>query len=477
MTQNSYRYIPPRPPMWFNMAWLGGIGALIGFLTAQGDFSQMPPYMALGAAIFSMMTVSIISLGDNKTLGDYLIIGGSLVALLLMLGLAVASISLGQPAVGSGNQNMVAYTTASLTSVAAVTLVLFWVNRSLVGYGTAALFLVLGWGFIGFSYGVLMAVVGFFMGRMVLWLSSGDYRLNLPPYANRGEVLWFYSFRVICGVIFIFLITPIIILIPLSFNQEPYFSFTSGMLSLDPDAYSTRWYKDILINGMAAPEAISGWWSDMWQNAQWIRSIKNSFFIGICATILSTSIGTLAAIGLSRAEMPYRRSIMALLISPMIVPLVITASGMFYFFSGIGLATTYTGLILAHAVLGTPFVIITVTATLVGFDDSLTRAAANMGAGPITTFFKIQMPLILPGVVSGGLFAFITSFDEVVVALQLAGVEQRTIPRQMFSGIREQISPTILAVATILVIISIMLLTTIEVLRRRSERMRGLSPA
>ena len=168
---------------------------------------------------------------------------------------------------------------------------------------------------------------------------------------------------------------------------------------------------------------------------------------------------------------------MAILISPMIVPLVITASGLFYFFSNVGLAKTYTGLILAHAALGTPFVIITVTATLVSFDQSLVRAAANMGAGPVRTFFKVQMPLILPGVISGALFAFITSFDEVVVVLQLADVKQRTIPRQMFSGIREQISPTILAVATILVIISIGLLTAVELLRRRSERMRGITPS
>jgi putative spermidine/putrescine transport system permease protein len=161
----------------------------------------------------------------------------------------------------------------------------------------------------------------------------------------------------------------------------------------------------------------------------------------------------------------------------MIVPLVITASGLFFFFSDIGVAKTYFGLILAHAALGTPFVIITVTATLSGFDKSLTRAAASMGANPLTTFFKVQMPLILPGVISGGLFAFITSFDEVVAVLQLADVKQRTIPRQMFSGIREQISPTILAVATILVVISIFLLTTVELLRRRSERLRGVDPS
>ena len=133
-------------------------------------------------------------------------------------------------------------------------------------------------------------------------------------------------------------------------------------------------------------------------------------------------------------------------------------------------------MILAHAALGIPFVIITVTATLVGFDHSLTRAAANMGATPTQTFFKVQMPLILPGVVSGGLFAFITSFDEVVVVLFVGAAAQKTLPWQMFTGLREQISPTILAAATVLVAISIVLLATVEMLRRRSERLRGLSP-
>lgn len=301
--------------------------------------------------------------------------------------------------------------------------------------------------------------------------------MSLPIYAGWGERLWYYTFRAICGLIFLFLITPIIVVIPLSFNVEPYFSFTSGMLTLDPDAFSLRWYKDIFTNGMRNPDATTGWWADSWNNAQWLRSMRNSFFIGICATLISTSIGTLAAVGLARSEMPYKNQIMALLISPMIVPLVITAAGAFKAFSMLGLAYTYSGIILAHAVLGTPFVIITVTATLVGFDQSLVRAAQSMGATPFRTFFKVQMPLIMPGVISGALFAFITSFDEVVVVIQLAAAEQRTIPRQMFSGIREQISPTILAVATILVIISISLLATLELIRRRSERLRGLSPS
>jgi putative spermidine/putrescine transport system permease protein len=121
-------------------------------------------------------------------------------------------------------------------------------------------------------------------------------------------------------------------------------------------------------------------------------------------------------------------------------------------------------------------VIITVTATLVGFDHSLSRASASLGASPTRTFFKVIMPLILPGVISGALFAFVTSFDEVVVVLFVAGFDQQTIPRQMWNGIREQISPAILSVATILVIVSIALLTAVELLRRRSERLRGMSP-
>ena len=300
---------------------------------------------------------------------------------------------------------------------------------------------------------------------------------QLPPYTSTGERIWHYTFRVICGLVFMFLMLPILVVLPLSFNVSPYFSFTEGMLAFDPEAYSLRWYKDILTNGMKIPDAPFDWaWiSDTWNNSQWMRAIRNSFFIGICATLLSTALGTLAAIGLSREEMPYRRLIMSILISPMIVPLVITAAGMFFFYSKVQLSQTYIGVIMAHAVLGTPFVIITVTATLVGFDKSLVRAANSLGAGPITTFFRVQMPLIIPGVISGGLFAFITSFDEVVAVLFLASPEQRTIPRQMWSGIREQISPTILAVATLLVILSVILLTVIELLRRRSDRLRGVT--
>jgi putative spermidine/putrescine transport system permease protein len=302
--------------------------------------------------------------------------------------------------------------------------------------------------------------------------------MALPSYATPLEKLWYWTFRVICGLVFLFLMAPILIVIPLSFNAEPYFTFTEKMLALDPDGYSLRWYDLLLTFGMQAPEAPrdAAWWGDVWRNATWVNAAKNSVIIGVFSTLLATVLGTVAALGLSRPEMPYRRAIMAVLLSPMIVPIIITATGLFFFYSMTGLANSYLGVILAHATLGIPFVIITVTATLVGFDQSLTRAAASLGAPPTTTFFRITMPLILPGVISGALFAFVTSFDEVVVVLFVAAHDQQTIPRQMWNGIREQISPAILSVATILVVVSIALLTTVELLRRRSERLRGVTP-
>ncbi len=277
-----------------------------------------------------------------------------------------------------------------------------------------------------------------------------------PLHATRSERAWYYTFRTLCVLIFIFLVGPIFVIIPLSFNELPYFTFTPEMLAFDPAGYSTKWYQEFFTE-------------DSWQ-----RAVQNSFLIAVFATLISTFLGTLAALGLSRPEMPFRKTIMALLISPMIVPLIISAAGMYFFYARIGLASTHIGVILAHAALGIPFVIITVTATLVGFDHSLTRAAASLGSSPTRTFFVVIVPLILPGVISGALLAFITSFDEVVVVLFVGSVEQRTIPWKMFSGIREEIRPTILAVATLLVVVSIILLTMVELLRRRSERLRGI---
>jgi putative spermidine/putrescine transport system permease protein len=282
--------------------------------------------------------------------------------------------------------------------------------------------------------------------------------MALPLHATTGERVWHYTFLTICVAIFLFLIIPILVIIPLSFNAQPYFTFTPEMLSFDPEGYSTKWYEKFF------------------NDPGWQKAVKNSLSIAISSTIISTFLGTLAALGLSQKDFPFKATIMGILISPMIVPLIISATGMYFFYAKIGLSGTYWGVVLAHAALATPFVVITVTATLTGFDHSLTRAASNLGSTPTNTFFKITVPLITPGVISGALFAFITSFDEVVVILFVGSVGQRTIPWAMFSGIREEISPTILAVATLLICFSILLLFMVELLRRRNERLRGITP-
>ena len=283
--------------------------------------------------------------------------------------------------------------------------------------------------------------------------------MSLPNYTPLNYRIWHYTYLIICGLVFFFLIAPLFVILPLSFNAEQYIHFSSKMLALDPEGFSLRWYED-MIYGTKNP---------------WGLATKNSIIIAFFATIGSTILGTVAALGLSSRHMPYKAAFMALLISPMIVPLIISGTAIFFFMAKVGLAATHTGIILAHIVLGTPFVVITVTATLSGFDHSVTRAASSLGSNPINTFMKITLPLILPGVISGALFAFVTSFDEVIVVLFLAGLENTTIPIQMWVGLREQLSPTILAVATCLIIMSTLILVTAELLRRRSERLRGIN--
>lgn len=254
-----------------------------------------------------------------------------------------------------------------------------------------------------------------------------------------------------CAFIYLFLIVPIVVIVPLSFNAEPYFTFTKGMLALDPSAYSTRWYREV------------------WDNAQWLTSIQNSFLIGLTSAAAATLLGTPAAMALAKPGQPFQRSLTAFILAPAIIPVIISGAGMYFFYSSIGLSQTFAGLILSHTALGVPFVVMTVTATLANFDHSLIRASANLGASPFRTFRSITLPLIMPGVLSGAVLAFITSFDEVVVALFLSGTGQRTLPRQMWAGMRESFNPTILAVATLLTAFTILLLLIMHILLRRKE--------
>ena len=322
----------------------------------------------------------------------------------------------------------------------------------------------LGFWLGGLAGALLGLAAGYLLAWLFFWVRHGRYRLRLPAYLSWYQALAHYGFRAFCAAVFFFLIAPILVVLPLSFSAQDFFTFTPEMLALDPAGYSLKHYRDFF------------------GSSDWQRALRNSLIIAPIATALALTLGTLAAIGLSQRQLPGQKLIMALLASPMIVPLIISATGIFFVYSQLGnymeaslglprSLVGYVKVILAHVALGIPFVIITVTATLAGFDSSLTRAAASLGAGPVRAFFRVQLPLILPGVISGGLFAFITSFDEVVVVLFVGSASQKTLPWQMFIGLREQISPTILAVATILVAISIALLATLELLRRRTERL------
>lgn len=270
-----------------------------------------------------------------------------------------------------------------------------------------------------------------------------------PPGSGMAWRVFGAAFAVL---VLLFLMLPILAIVPLSVNG-------GSFLHYPLQGVSTRWYIDMVENG------------------RWMTGLRNSFIVGIPATIIATVLGTMAAVGLNTARFRMKSLMVAVLLSPMIVPVVTTSVGVYFFFARFGLNNSFLGLILAHAALGCPFVVITVNATLQGYDRTLTRAAASLGADPLTAFRRVTLPLILPGVVAGALFAFVTSFDEVVVALLVAGPEQQTLPRVMFSGIRENISPTITAVATVLIAISTLLLVVLEILRRRSERLRAGRPS
>lgn len=267
---------------------------------------------------------------------------------------------------------------------------------------------------------------------------------TFPPYLSLPERAWWFFQRGVNGLTLLFLVLPILVIIPLSFSDSSFLTYPMPGVSL-------RWYQNLF------------------ESDDWIRAAKNSFIVAPMATVVATILGTLAAVGLNKADFPGKGLLMAVLISPMVVPVVVVGVGVYFFFAQIGLSETYTGLILAHAALGAPFVVTTVSATLQGFNHNLVRASLSLGAGPLRTFFRITLPVIAPGLISGALFAFATSFDEVVITLFLAGPGQSTLPRQMFAGIRENISPTIAALATILIAFSTTLLLILEWLRGRNK--------
>ena len=267
----------------------------------------------------------------------------------------------------------------------------------------------------------------------------------LPPYPSVPQQALRFGYYGFCALVFIFLVVPIIAVVPLSFNSGTFLTYPL-------EGFSLRWYDDFFTS------------------PRWLPALRNSFVVGVATTAIATPLGTLAALGLVRANFRLKPLVVGLLISPLIVPVIITAIGIYFVYSPLGLTSSRLGLVLAHTVLATPFVVVVVHATLQGFDPALWRAALSLGAPPLAVFRKIILPLIAPGVISGAIFAFTTSFDEIVTTIFIAGPEQRTLPLQMFDGVREQISPTITAAATLLIAVSVVMLGAIEALRRRSAR-------
>lgn len=270
--------------------------------------------------------------------------------------------------------------------------------------------------------------------------------MAFEPHTSRVEIFWHYTLRLIVGLVLAFLVLPALAIVPLSFTSGSFLSYPLPGMSL-------RWYDNFFTS------------------PQWLPALRNSLFVGAWVTAISTTLGTAAALGLVRLKPKLHRAIAAVVIAPMVVPAVILAVGLYFLYAPFGLTNSYVGLILAHIVVATPFVVVTVMATLQSFDVNLARAAAGLGASPLQVFRMVILPIILPGVLSGAVLAFATSFDEIVLGLFLAGPTQRTVPIQMFNGVREEISPTITAAATLFMLLSIVLLSAIEALRRRNQRL------
>jgi putative spermidine/putrescine transport system permease protein len=241
-----------------------------------------------------------------------------------------------------------------------------------------------------------------------------------------------------------FLLAPMAAIIPLSLSPTEVMRFPPGGLSL-------RWYGELLASD------------------RWLLAGRNSLVVALATTVVATSLGTLAALGLTLGRFRGKALIIAALSLPIITPSIVTAAAMFLAFSMVGLAGTLAGLVLAHTVVAVPFVLIAVLAALKGFDMTLLRAAAASGAAPHVAFLRIVVPLIAPGILTGAVFAFATSFDEFIITLFIAGPAQYTLPRQIYASVREFLSPTICAAAVLLFLCSALLLALTEWARGRSQ--------
>ena len=249
---------------------------------------------------------------------------------------------------------------------------------------------------------------------------------------------------VVCGLIAFYMILPILIVIPMSFSSAEFLTFP-------PPGFSLKWFQRYFSND------------------SWIRPTWDSFQVAVIAMVFSTAIGTLASIALVRTRIWGKAVVNTLILAPMIIPVIIVSIALYSFFVRLGLVGSRASLVLGHSLLCTPFVVITISASLKGFDETLEQAAMICGATRLRTFFSVTLPIIRPGIIAGALFAFIISFDEIVISMFLCGIETRTLPMKMWEGIRMEINPVIAAVSTLLIFLSVILLILVEMVRRRSQ--------
>jgi putative spermidine/putrescine transport system permease protein len=240
----------------------------------------------------------------------------------------------------------------------------------------------------------------------------------------------------------LFLIAPSVTVVLMSFNSAEFLEFP-------PTGYSTRWY----VNFFSQPE--------------WRAAAANSIIVAVSTTVITTVLGTMAALGLVRGTYPGKKLAMALLLTPMAAPVIVSAVAMYGWYARLHIVGTLTGLITAHSILALPFVVINVAAVVQRADWRLPQAASSLGASPLLAFILITVPMIRPGMAAGALFAFVTSFDDVVAALFLSGTRAETLPVRMWAGIRFELNPTVAAVSTLLVALSAAAFAVFELVRRR----------
>lgn len=247
------------------------------------------------------------------------------------------------------------------------------------------------------------------------------------------------------GLVLAFLVMPILAVLPVSFNK-------ASFIALPPNAYSTRWYEAFFLD------------------REWQSALINSLHVAIIATVVALVLGTLAALGLRRIKGRAQRIVTGLFLAPMIVPVIVTAVAVYRSALDVGLSGTALGLGLSHAMLAFPFVVINVGIALRAVDENWLRAAAGLGAGPWRIFRTVTLPNITPGLVGGGVFAFISSFDEVVVAVFMAGYSNKTLPVKMWEAIRIEFTPVVAVAATLMILLAIVLFGVAQALTKKAER-------